>query len=58
MKSKATKSVYLTEKEFERDLEICLLIIREPNRTRRYYVCEYTSAELKKSIVHVHIINY
>ena len=58
MKAKSTKSVYLTEKEFERDLEICLVIIREPSRTRRYYVCEYTSAALYKSIVHVHIIKY
>jgi len=55
MKSVATKDVYLTQEEFDRDLEICLLIINEPSRNRPYYVCEYTSAALYKSIVHIYI---
>ena len=59
MKSVATKAVYLTQEEFDRDLEICLLIINEPSRQRPYYVCEYTceytSAALYKSIVHVYL---
>jgi hypothetical protein len=55
MKSVATKAVYLTQEEFDRDLEICLLIINEPSRQRPYYVCEYTSASLYKSIVHIYL---
>ena len=54
MKSIATKTVYLTKKEFDRDLETCLLIINEPSRNRPYYVCE-SSAALYKSIVRVYI---
>ena len=55
MKLQSTKAVYLTQEEFNRDLEICLLIINEPSRQRPYYVCEYTSASLYKSIVHVYL---
>ena len=55
MKSVATKEVYLTQEEFDRDLEICLLIINEPSGQRPYYVCEYTSAALYKSIVHIYL---
>ena len=55
MKAVATKAVYLTQEDFDRDLEICLLIINEPSRQRPYYVCEYTSAALYKSIVHVYL---
>lgn len=55
MKSVATKAVYLTQEEFDTDLENCLLIINEPSRQRPYYVCEYTSAALYKSIVHVYL---
>ena len=55
MKNLATKQVYLTQDEFNRDLEICLLIISEPSKRHPYYVCEYTSASLSKSIVHVYI---
>lgn len=55
MKSIATKKIYLTHEEFDRDLEICLLIINEPSRNRPYYVCEYTSPALYKSIVHIYI---
>lgn len=55
MKTEATKAVYLTQEEFDRDLEICLFIINESSRRRPYYVCEYTSAALYKSIVHVYL---
>ena len=56
MKTVATKAVYLTKEEFDKDLEICLDIINEPSKQRPYYVCEYTSAALYKSIVKVYII--
>lgn len=56
MKTVATKAVYLTKEEFDKDLEICLVIINEPSKQRPYYVCEYTSAALYKSIVKVYII--
>ncbi len=53
---KATeKRVYLTHKEFDKDLEICLVIMNYPSRRRPFYVCEYTSAALYKSIVHVYL---
>ena len=52
---KATKNVFLTIDEFDRDLEICLLIISEPTKRKPYYVCEYTSSALYKSMVHVYI---
>ena len=55
MKTVATKAVYLTKEEFDKDLEICLVIINEPSKQRPYYVCEYTSAALYKSIVKVYI---
>lgn len=55
MKSVATKEVYLAQEEFNKDLEICLNIINEPSRQRSYYVCEYASAALEKSIVHIYI---
>jgi len=56
MKSIATKNVYLTLEEFEKDLEVCLLIINEPSKRKPYYVCEYTNAALtEKSIVHIYI---
>ena len=50
-----TKEVYLTQEEFNKDLEICLNIINYPNRIRPYYICEYISAALYKRIVHVYI---
>ena len=53
MKTFGTKAVYLTKEEFNRDLDICLVIINEPSRNRPYYVCEYTSAALQKSIVRI-----
>ena len=56
MKLKTTKNLYLTKEEFDKDLEICLVIINEPSKQRPYYVCEYTSAALYKSIVKVYII--
>ena len=55
MKTFGTKAVYLTKDEFDIDLEICLVIINEPSRNRPYYVCEYTSAALQKSIVRIFI---
>ena len=55
MNSVATKTVHLTQEEFNKDLEICLVIINEPSRNNPYYVCEYTSAALYKSIVHIYI---
>ena len=55
MRSVATKAVYLTLEEFDRDLETCLLIINEPSPSSPYYVCEHTSAALDKTIVHVYI---
>jgi len=52
MKTTATKKVYLTQEEFEIDLKICLEIIKELGT---HYICEYTSASLNKSIVHIYI---
>jgi hypothetical protein len=57
MATKTTKDVYLTQEEFDRDLEDCLLIIGYPDKMRNYYVCEYTSPALYKSIVHIYIKN-
>ncbi len=50
-----TKTVYLTKEEFDKDLEICLSIINEPSTNNPYYVCEYISAALYKSIVHIYV---
>lgn len=50
-----TKEIYLSLEDFNRDLEICLLIISYPTKLAAYYVCEYTSAALYKSIVHIYI---
>lgn len=50
------RSVVVMELEFfERELEHCLTIIEEPCHEHRYYVCEYISPALRKSIVHVYI---
>ena len=57
MTSTATKKVFLSIEQFNKDLEDCLTIITEPNgRRKSYYVCEYVSPALYKSIVHVYII--
>jgi|688.fasta_scaffold1639899_1 hypothetical protein len=57
MTTKITKDVYLTQAEFDRDLEYCLIIIGYPDKLRNYYVVEYTSPALYKSIVHIYIKN-
>ncbi len=53
----ATKKVYLTKEYFEKDLQECLTIIAEPTETNLFYVCEYVSPALYKSIVNVYITN-
>jgi hypothetical protein len=53
----ATKKVYLTKEYFEKDLQECLTIIAEPTETNLYYICEYVSPALYKSIVNVYITN-
>ena len=52
MTTEPTKKVYLTQEGFNKDLEICLTIIEECDG---YYVCEYVSAALYKSIIHIYI---
>jgi hypothetical protein len=53
----ATKKVYLTNEYFQKDLQECLTIIAEPTETNLFYVCEYVSPALYKSIVNVYITN-
>jgi hypothetical protein len=55
MTSTATKQVYLSIEKFDKDLEDCLTIITEPTSRNPYYVCEYVSHALYKSIVHIYI---
>ena len=50
------KTVYLSQEQFEKDLEICLTILNYPSKTRKFYVCEYYSASLRKETIKV-IIN-
>jgi hypothetical protein len=52
---KTTKTVYLSIEQFDKDLEDCLTIITEPTKNKQYYVCEYVSPALYKSIVHIYI---
>jgi len=52
---KTTKEVYLSIEQFNKDLDECLTIITEPTDTVHYYVCEYVSFALYKSIVHIYI---
>lgn len=51
------KSVYQTRQEFENNLETNLLILNEKKDRfgQLYFVCEYTSPERIKSIVHIYI---
>lgn len=51
------KEVYLTIEAFDKDLEGCLTILTEPTETNKYYVCEYVSPSLYKSIIHIYIKN-
>jgi hypothetical protein len=51
----AIKEVYLTLDEFEKDLELCLIIKKYPNKHKSYYVCEYWSPSLYSHIVHIYI---
>jgi hypothetical protein len=53
---KNVKEVYLTIEAFDKDLEDCLTILREPTNIKKYYVCEYVSPALYKSIIHIYII--
>ena len=55
MESTTTKKVFLPIEQFNKDLEDCLTIITEPTQRNPYYVCEYVSAALYKSIVHIYI---
>jgi len=55
MVSPATKQVYLSIEQFDKDLEDCLTIITEPTQRNPYYVCEYVSHALYKYIVHIYI---
>ena len=51
------RTINLLAEQFNRDLETCLTIISYPDRENPYYVCEYISAALYKSIVHILITN-
>jgi hypothetical protein len=55
MVSTATKQVYLSIEQFNKDLEYCLTIISEPTQRNPYYICEYVSPGLYKSIVNIYI---
>ena len=55
MTSLKTKEVYLSIEQFDKDLQDCLTIITEPTQRKPYYVCEYVSPALYKSIVHIYI---
>ena len=52
---KEIKDVYLSIEQFDKDLEECLTIIKEPTKRIPYYVCEYVSPALYKFIVHVYV---
>ena len=54
MTTLAHQDIYLTQKEFEKDLEICLTIIKE---CKGYYICEYISASFNKKLVNIFIKN-
>ena len=45
----------VTIDQFTRDLETCLTILKEPTKKTPYYVCEYISPALYKTIIHVTI---
>ena len=49
------QDVYLSQGQFEKDLETCLTIINYPNKRKLFYVCEHISAALYKSKVKVFI---
>lgn len=55
MTNTATKKVYLSIEQFNKDLEDCLTIITYPTHRNPYYACEYVSPALYKSIVHIYI---
>ena len=57
MQTSPTKKIHLSIEQFDKDLEDCLTIIEEPTKINKYYVCEYISAGLYKSIVHIYITN-
>lgn len=49
------QDVYLTQEEFEKDLDSCLTIISCPTQSKPYYVCEHISAGLHIRKVHVYV---
>lgn len=51
------QDVYLSKKDFEKDLEGCLTIIKYPTKKRLYYECEHISADLLKRQVNVYVKN-
>ena len=53
---KAQQDVYLTKKQFEKDLETCLTILDYPNSKNKYYVCEYYTPALEKRILNIVVI--
>lgn len=50
-----TRTISVTNTQFEELLETCLTIKQYPNRRQPYYVCEFTSTENVKSIIRVYI---
>lgn len=52
---KKLDDVYLTIEQFKKDLKSCLTIVQEPTENKKYYVCEYVSYSLHKSLVNVYI---
>jgi hypothetical protein len=54
---KTLQDVYLTKKEFNKDLEDCLTIISYPTKKTPYYFCEHISAALYKSNVKIFLKN-
>jgi hypothetical protein len=49
------QDVYLTQEQFDKDLETCLVIITYPSKKKPYYICHHLSASLERRIVNVYI---
>ena len=52
---KKINDVYFTTEQFKKDLNSCLTIVHEPTDNQEYYVCEYVSYSLHKSLVNIYI---
>lgn len=53
METPKPETFNMSREQFDKDLELCLVIQEYPTKETPFYVCEYTSPSLYKKVVHI-----